>query len=84
MVLRLYKDGGIGGVVREFKPKAANLLNMPELNREKMTRQGRRLLALCKKGTYPRVYPLIAVGQILQRKWGEAAFALRAGREKPQ
>ena len=49
-----------------------------------MTRQGRRLLALCEKGTYPRVYPLIAVGQILQRKWGEAAFALRAGREKPQ
>lgn len=83
-VLRLYKDGGIGGVVREFKTKAADILDMPALDRKKMTRQGRRLLALCEKGTYPRVYPLIAVGQILQRKWGEAAFALRAGREKPQ
>lgn len=84
VVLRLYKDGGIGGVVREFKTKAADILDMPALDRKKMTRQGRRLLALCEKGTYPRVYPLIAVGQILQRKWGEAAFALRAGREKPQ
>ncbi|MEI3405721.1 MAG: hypothetical protein V8Q79_03845 [Christensenellales bacterium] len=52
VVLRLYKDGEIGGVVREFKTKAANILDMPALNRKKMTRQGRRLLALCEKGIY--------------------------------
>lgn len=84
VVLRLYKDGGIGGVVREFEKKAAPILLLSELDEGKMTRQGRRLLALLKKGTYPRVYPLIAVGQIIRRKWGEAVFALRAGREKPQ
>lgn len=33
---------------------------------------------------YPAVYPLIAVCQMIKRKCGEAAFALRAEREKPQ
>ena len=84
VVLRLYKDGGIGGVVREFEKKAAPVLDIHELDEGKMTRQGRRLLALLKRGTYPRVYPFLAAGQIVRRKWDEAAFALRAGRERPQ
>ena len=33
---------------------------------------------------YLAVYPLIAVCQMIKRKCGEAAFALRAEREKPQ
>lgn len=83
-VLRLYKDGGIGGVMREFNGKAKPELALDSLNRGRMTGYGRAVLALCRKGGYPAVYPLIAVCQMIKRKCGEAAFALRAEREKPQ
>lgn len=83
-VLRLYKDGGIGGVMREFNGKAKPELALDGLNRGRMTGYGRAALALCRKGGYPAVYPLIAVCQMIRRKCGEAAFALRAEREKPQ
>lgn len=83
-VLRLYKDGGIGGAMRAFNGEVRPYLALDDLNRGKMTAYGRILLALCRKGGYPAVYPLIAVCQIIRRKCGEAAFALRAGREKPQ
>ena len=83
-VLRLYKDGGIGGVMREFNGKAKPELALDGLNRGRMTGYGRAVLALCRKGGYPAVYPLIAVCQMIKRKCGEAAFALRAEREKPQ
>lgn len=83
-VLRLYKDGGIGGVMREFNGKAKPELALDSLNRGRMTEYGRAVLALCRKGGYPAVYPLIAVCQMIKRKCGEAAFALRAEREKPQ
>ena len=83
-VLRLDKDGGIGGVMREFNGKAKPELALDSLNRGRMTEYGRAVLALCRKGGYPAVYPLIAVCQMIKRKCGEAAFALRAEREKPQ
>ena len=83
-VLRLYKDGGIGGVMREFNGKAKPELALDGLNRGRMTGYGRAVLALCRKGGYPAVYPLIAVCQMIKRKCGEAAFALRAEGEKPQ
>ena len=83
-VLRLYKDGGIGGVMREFNGKVKPELALDGLNRGRMTGYGRAVLALCRKGGYPAVYPLIAVCQMIKRKCGEAAFALRAEREKPQ
>ena len=83
-VLRLYKDGGVGGAMREFNEKARPYLALDGLNRGRMTGYGRAVLALCRKGGYPAVYPLIAVCQTIKRKCGEAAFALRAEREKPQ
>lgn len=82
--LRLYKDGGIGGVVREFNAKAKPYLALDGLNRARMTVYGRAVHALCQSGRYPLAYPPIAVGQMIKRKCGEAAFALRAEREKPQ
>ena len=82
--LRLYKDGGIGGVVREFNAKAKPYLALDGLKRAKMTAYGRAVSALCRSGRYPLAYPPIAVGQMIKRKCGEAAFALRAEREKPQ
>ena len=83
-VLRLYKDGGVGGAMRDFNEKARPYLALDGLNRGRMTGYGRAVLALCRKGGYPAVYPLIAVCQTIKRKCGEAAFALRAEREKPQ
>ena len=82
--LRLYKDGGIGGVVREFNTKVKPYLALDGLNRAKMTPYGCAVWSLCKSGHYPTVYPLIAVIQMMKRKCGEAVFALRAEGEKPQ
>lgn len=82
--LRLYKDGGIGGVVREFNTKVKPYLALDGLTRAKMTPYGRTVWALCRRGRYPTAYPLIAVVQMMKRKCGEAAFALRAEREKPR
>ena len=82
--LRLYKDGGIRGVVREFNTKVKPYLALDGLTRAKMTPYGRVVWALCRRGRYPTAYPLIAVVQMMKRKCGEAAFALRAEREKPQ
>ena len=42
------------------------------------------LLRLCRSGAYPRVYPLIYPVQVLRRKLGEAAFALRKEKEMPK
>ena len=83
-VLRLYKDGGIGGVMREFNIKAKPCLALEGLDGAKMTVYGRIVWRLCENGRYPLAYPLLAAGQIIRRKCGEAVFALRAEREKPQ
>lgn len=84
VVLRLYKDGGIPGVMRAFRQKAGPLLVRGEMNTEKMSPWGRCLLALCESGCYVAVYPFIALVQIVLRKTQDAAFVLRAKKERPQ
>lgn len=83
VVLRLYKDGGVGGVVKEFKSKARPLLLPGGMEEKKMSTGGRLLCRLVRSGAYPLVYPLIYPAQVIRRKTGEAAFALRKGKETP-
>lgn len=79
VVLRLYKDGGVPGVVREFAQKAKPLA-MAELDGAKLSISGRALRFLCEKNLYPAAYPLIYPFEVLHRKIREAAFALRVRR----
>lgn len=82
--LRLYKDGGVPGVVRRFDADVLPLLPLDDLDKGRLTRSARVLWRLCRSGAYPRVYPLIYPMQVLRRKLGEAAFALRKEKEMPQ
>ena len=82
--LRLYKDGGVPGVVRRFNGDVVPLLPLESLDNAKLTGGARALARLCKSGAYPRVYPLIYPAQVLRRKIGETAFALRKAKEMPQ
>ena len=82
--LRLYKDGGVPCVVRRFDADVLPLLPLDRLDERRLTRGARVLLRLCRSGAYPRVYPLIYPVQVLRRKLGEAAFALRRPKEMPQ
>ena len=84
VVLRLYKDGGVGAVIRQFEKNAVPLLPLSKMNEEKLTTGSRLMLSLCRKGVYPLVYPLIYPVQVARRKLGAAAFALRAKKEMPQ
>ncbi len=84
VALRLYKDGGAGGVIRDFNEKAMPLVNIEGLDVKSMPPYGRAVHALCRAGRYPMAYPLIWPVQVMSRKLGEAAFALRARRERPQ
>jgi len=84
VVLRLYKDGGIPCVLREFGEKAKPLLEQGDMKREQMSACDRMLLWLCECGAYVAVYPAIAVAQIVIRKISEAAWLMRAHKEKPQ
>lgn len=83
VALRLYKDGGVMGVLRGFNAKARPLVAMDALDGGRMTPYARAVLALSRAGLYPCAYPLIFPLQLLRRKMGEAAFALRAEGEKP-
>ena len=84
VVLRLYKDGGVGGVLRHFDEQARPLVVIDGLDVHRMSVRSRMLLDLARSGTYPIVYPLIYPAQVARRKLNEAAFALRAGKEMPQ
>ena len=84
VVLRLYKDGGIPGVVREFREKAMPLLGREGLDAARMTMKDRGLLRLCETGAYALVYPPIAVAQMVKRKLSSAAFLLRKKKERPE
>lgn len=84
VVLRLYKDGGVGGVVRGFAKKALPLVRGDGLSADAMTSGARLLYALVRAGAYPAVYPMIYPVQVFRRKIGEASFALRAKKEKPE
>lgn len=81
VVLRLYKDGGVPGVLRGFGEKARPLLRGEALDARKLSLWGRALRALARSGAYPVVYPLIFPVQLVRRKLAEIAFALRAGKE---
>ena len=82
--LRLYKDGGVSGVVGRFNEDVLPLLPLDALDKAKLTRRARVLARLCASGAYPCVYPLIYPVQVMRRKLGEAAFALRRKKEMPQ
>lgn len=84
VVLRLYKDGGIPCVLREFKVKAMPLLKQNDMNSKAMSAYARWILALCENGKYIRIYPMIAIAQIIVRKISEIAAKLRTQKERPQ
>lgn len=84
VVLRLYKDGGVWGVVRDFAPKAWPVMDAALPRGTKLGARGYMLSALGRSGIYPWVYPLIYPAQVVKRKIGEAAFRMRAGKEKAQ
>ena len=81
VVLRLYKDGGVPGVMRDFGKKARPLLADCALEPRRLSPWGRVLRALAQNGAYPAVYPLIFPVQLARRKLSEAAFALRRRKE---
>ena len=82
VVLRLYKDGGVFGVVRSFS-KARPLVRIDGLNTRLMNRSNRICYHLVQTGMYPLVYPQqIYPMQVLMRKFREASFALRAKAKK--
>ena len=83
VVLRLYKDGGVFGVVRGFS-KARPLVDIDGLNAQLMKRGDRICCWLVRRGMYPLVYPQIYPMQVLRRKLLGAAFALRAKKEMPE
>lgn len=80
VLLRLYKDGGVAGVIRGFD-RARPLVDMP-LRKAGMTSYGRLVHALVRTGAYPAAYPLIWPMQVIRRKLGEAAACLRAPKER--
>ena len=81
-VLRLYKDGGVAGVVRHMD-KALPLLN-GSLDVSSLDAHGRAVYRLIRSGMYPAVYPLMFPVQAVHRKVGEAAARLRAPKERPR
>ncbi|MBR1409396.1 MAG: glycosyltransferase family 2 protein [Clostridia bacterium] len=68
VTLRLYKDGGIPGVLRGWREKALPLAEQPGLDGSKMSHRDRRLYRRVQGGTYPFWYPAYAVLQIAGRK----------------
>ena len=60
------------------------LLPLDRLDETKLSPGAKLLLCLCRAGAYPALYPLIYPVQVIRRKLGEAAFALRAKKEMPK
>lgn len=81
LALRLYKDGGVAGVARGFGRAAALL---PQRRPQGLTLRGRALWAVIQAGAYPVAYVCLFPAQVIRRKAGEAAFALRARKERPR
>lgn len=82
-VLRLYKDGGVLGVVRGFGAKVMPLVTCGALDMSRMPIATRFLADLVRRGAYPWVYPIIYPVQVIRRKLSGAAFRLRAKKEMP-
>ena len=79
VALRLYKDGGVSGVMKEFNEKARPFAIEP-LDESRLSAAGRMLRLLCEKKLYPAAYPLIFPFELIARKIREVAFALRVRR----
>lgn len=77
VALRLYKDGGVPGVVLHFNRCALPVLDVDALDVRQLRLRGRALRALCRTGAYPAVYPLLFPGQVARRKWAALCCALR-------
>ena len=84
IVLRLYKDGGLPGVLRNFGAKAKPLLPDADLKTERMIAGARLLRALVGAGMYPVVYPAIWLIQVMKRKALAARCRLRRDKEMPR
>ena len=82
VALRLYKDGGVIGVMRGFNRYAVPVLCPGELDRDRLSLRGRLLQALCLTGLYPAVYPLIYPVQVARRKLSAASNAIRTWRRR--
>ncbi|MBR3795248.1 MAG: glycosyltransferase [Clostridia bacterium] len=83
VALRLYKDGGVQGVMGGFRKKAVPLVVVDRLDTSRMTAAAWLLACIVKRGLYPIVYPAIYPVQVIRRKAREAAFYLRARKEMP-
>lgn len=79
VTLRLYKDGGVSGVMKQFNRQAKPLTQMP-LDGKKLSVRAKALRFLCEKGLYPAAYPLIFPFELAARKISELSFALRVRR----
>lgn len=79
VVLRLYKDGGVAGVMRDFTERARPLL-MIEIDEAKLDYRGKLLRFLGKNYLYPFAYPVIYPFEVANRKVHEAMFRLRLRR----
>lgn len=77
VVLRLYKDGGIGGVVRGFAKKAEPLILAHAPSKEGLDAGAFMRLWLARRGLYAAAYPLIVPFQIVGRKLRSCADMLR-------
>ena len=80
VVLRLYKDGGVMGVIREFSKKARAYALAPVV-KAKLSAVGWFYRVLCERNLYPLAYPLIFPVELIRRKCREAVFALRVRRK---
>ncbi len=69
VALRLYKDGGVLGVMRDFNSHALPVLDVETLDVHRLRLWGRVLRALCQMGAYPIIYPMLYPGQVAARKW---------------
>jgi len=84
VVLRLYKDEGVLGVLRRFQSDAVPLLPLDVMDERKMSLKARMLCRICRSGLYPVIYPMIYPAQVIRRKYSEASFNLRAQKEMPR
>lgn len=83
VVLRLYKDGSVAGVMKSFGTRAAPLLRMDGLQAGKMKPAARLTAWTVRAGVYPALYPLIWPAQVVRRKLCGATFMLRRKKETP-
>lgn len=81
VALRLYKDGGVTGVMRGFNAKALPVLRIREMDARRLSLRGKLLYALCACRAYPAVYPILWAFETARRELSYAAFAVRRRKE---